>query len=132
VLEPIVPIDHPMHDELRALRHQLEAAWRADTSFWPDEWTAVRPSFGQCAVTALVVEERFGGEICRTINAGVVHYWNLVDGRPVDLTRDQFEVWAPEVETTTVGAAELVSSGPTLGSRFRLLTARIEATPSSV
>lgn len=78
------------------LRHFLAMSWSASTSAAPDEWTPTKPSLGQCAVTALIVQDEFGGGLLRTVNAGVSHYWNrLPSGQEVDLTRDQFDEWAP-------------------------------------
>ena len=100
MLEPIIPCDHPRGPDLTALRSELQRHWCAETSFWPDGWTPDRPSFGQCAVTAMIVHDRFGGEMFRTVNEGVIHYWNRVDDIDIDLTRDQFDTWAPEGESS--------------------------------
>lgn len=54
---------------------------------WPD-----RKPHGQCAVTALVVQDLLGGEILRAEIEGLgSHYWNLVPWMgEIDLTRAQF------------------------------------------
>src|SRR5918995_293808 len=121
VLEPVVPSDHHDGAGLAQLRRDLQRHWRADTSFWPDEWTPDRSSHGQSAVTALLVHDRFGGELLRTINQGVPHYWNRLNGVEVDLARDRFEVWAPETPVTSIERDDLVTSGPTLAARYRRL-----------
>lgn len=123
MLEPVIPDDHPNGRDLATLRVELEKYWCAETSFWPEEWTSARPSFGQCAVTALILHDRFGGEICRTSNQGVLHYWNRLDATEVDLTRDQFEQWSPEEPVITISRSALAASGPTLASRHQRLTA---------
>lgn len=41
----------------------LQAAWTRGTSFDPERWTPENPSWGQCAVTALVINDLFGGEL---------------------------------------------------------------------
>jgi len=48
----------------RKVRQALERSWSAETSvgFSPDAFS----SYGQCAQTAIVVWETFGGEILRT------------------------------------------------------------------
>jgi hypothetical protein len=127
VLEPVIPSEHPHGRDLATLRSELERCWCAETSFWPQEWTPARPSLGQCAVTALILHDRFGGEICRTTNQGVLHYWNRVDGIEVDLTRDQFEAWAPEEAVVTVDRDDLAASGPTLAARHRRLADLLSA-----
>ncbi len=73
----------------------------------------------------MIVQDHFGGEMLRTVNQGVLHYWNQVDGVDVDLTRDQFEQWAPEAEIVTVDRDEVESSGPALAARHRPLVAAL-------
>jgi hypothetical protein len=43
----------------------------------------------------MIVYDHFGGEIVRTVNHGVLHQWNVVDGVD-DFTHDPFATWAPE------------------------------------
>jgi hypothetical protein len=65
--------------------------WSDETSNSPKDWFPSAPSNGQCAVTALVVQERFGGDIYRLPNVGgQSHYYNMINGKIVDLTADQF------------------------------------------
>jgi hypothetical protein len=125
VLEPIIPCDHPRGTELAALRIELQRHWCAETSFWPDEWTPDRPSFGQRAVTAMIVHDRFGGEMLRTLNEGVIHYWNRVDDIDIDFTRDQFDTWDPEDEVVAVDLDYVGSSGPSIAARYSRLTAAL-------
>lgn len=76
---------------LAALSRDVEAAWAADTSTEPERWTVTNPAWGQCAVTALVIQDAFGGDLLRARVDGVSHYWNrLPSGEQVDLTRRQF------------------------------------------
>jgi hypothetical protein len=49
------------------------------------------PARGQCAVTALIVQEHLGGELVRCECPGGSHYYNrLEDGTEIDVTREQF------------------------------------------
>jgi hypothetical protein len=69
----------------------LRGAWSAATSADPEGWASTNPSWGQCAVSALIVQDFFGGQILRTVVGDVSHYWNLLpSGEEVDLTREQF------------------------------------------
>lgn len=122
MVENVIPIELAEHRELVRLRTQLERCWCAETSFWPQAWTPEIPSVGQCAVTAAVVFDRFGGEIRRAVNQEVLHYWNLLNGFDVDLTRDQFTRWAPG-EVEPIGRDALLTSGPTLAGRHQRLVA---------
>ncbi len=85
-------------EELRSL---LRKSWSRETTADPEYWSPNYPAWGQCAVTALVVQDFFGGELLRTWvrladdNSGRPtqgsHYWNLLpDGKEADLTREQF------------------------------------------
>ena len=112
----------------QTLRRALRLGWQADTSADPDGWTDFRPSHGQCAVTALAVQDAFGGQLLRAVNEGVNHYWNrLPDGTQHDLTRDQFDQWAPS--RTQVRAREYVLSFPVTAERYRRLLDRIGVVP---
>lgn len=51
-------------------------------------YSSDNPTYGQCAVTSLLVQELFGGEIYKLENEN--HYYNLINGEVVDLTKDQF------------------------------------------
>ena len=72
------------------VRRALELSWSAETSvcFSPDAF----PSYGQCAQTAIVVQERFGGEILRTTgwHGRGNHFYNRIAGKRIDFTADQF------------------------------------------
>lgn len=96
--------------------------WRRDTSYWPDRWLAHRPSTGQCAVTALVVQDQFGGQIVEaTTNQGEVHFFNRLPGLgDVDITGDQFD---PSVEVHLRGIADrkVILSVPDTVRRYNLL-----------
>jgi hypothetical protein len=111
-----------LQETLTLMRRKLAfGAWCAETSAGGSfNWR--RPSFGQCAVTAMLVQDIFGGELMRGINEGDSHYWNLIDGREVDLTRDQFRVWAPR-DVQKVERFRLESSPETM-ERYHLLSGR--------
>jgi hypothetical protein len=76
----------------------IRASWSIETCDPTDvaQWTPANPSRGQCAVTALVLHDLFGGELLeaevhfRDGSRQGFHYWNRVDGVEVDLTREQF------------------------------------------
>ena len=67
---------------------QLCRSWSIETS---RGWTRDNPASGQCGVTALVVHDKFGGEILKTDVNGAWHFYNRIDGRRVDFTMGQFD-----------------------------------------
>ncbi|MFC7217224.1 hypothetical protein ACFQLX_03410 [Streptomyces polyrhachis] len=101
---------------LTDLERALRASWAADTCS-PDDleragWSPDNPAWGQCHVTALVVNDLLGGDLV----LGEVHldgeqhgyhWWNrLPGGMEVDLTREQFR------RGQTVTAARVVTRPP--------------------
>jgi len=77
--------------DIEKIKKCLNMVWTIDTCcpkyhvFWDKE---NNPSAGQCAVTALVVQDYFGGELwyCKHFK----HYWNRINGLEIDLTIHQF------------------------------------------
>src|SRR2546427_1200536 len=77
--------------DLARLRQLLEKAWSKETSFDPPSWSAKNPAWGQCAITALIIQDLYGGVLLQCEVRGISHYLNrLGSGKEVDLTRDQF------------------------------------------
>lgn len=73
----------------------LEEAWCKETSSDPNNWSPSNPAWGQCAVTSLIAQDYFGGEIVWTAvtlpnGHKTSHYFNLIDGEEKDFTRKQF------------------------------------------
>ena len=114
--------------KLRRLKEQLKRnGWKKDTSYWPDRWLAERPSTGQCAVTALLIQDFFGGDIVEaTTDTGDTHFFNYIPGLgSVDLTDDQFD---PQVEIHFRGVAvrhEMLSFPGTV-RRYNLLKRAVQ------
>lgn len=72
----------------------VRRSWSKETSADPN-WRHWNPALGQCAVTALLVQDAYGGDLVRGLVGhspeAVSHYWNrLPDGQDVDLTVEQF------------------------------------------
>lgn len=52
------------------------------------------PTYGQCAITAMLVYDMFGGTIHKVrVDGGGTHYFNRIDNHYIDLTRDQFDLY---------------------------------------
>ncbi|NMG08230.1 hypothetical protein [Brasilonema sp. UFV-L1] len=54
-------------------------------------WTENNPARGQCNVTALVIQDCFGGKIFKTKVSDKWHFYNSIDGLSYDFTAEQFE-----------------------------------------
>ena len=78
------------------IREALSRSWSDRTSVCFNPSIAPR-SYGQCAPTAIVVFEMFGGEILRTEvlrydGHPIRHFYNRIGGRRYDFTADQFDI----------------------------------------
>ncbi len=68
---------------------RLFGAWSPATG---SKWRKENPACGQCSVTALVVQDLFGGEILKTPVDDAWHFYNQISGSRFDLTESQFAV----------------------------------------
>lgn len=55
-------------------------------------WNNDNKYFGMSLITALIVNDYFGGDICKIYVAGISHYYNLIDSEIIDLTSKQFNL----------------------------------------
>lgn len=54
------------------------------------DWNENNRCFGMGAITSLIINDYFGGDICKIYVDGISHYFNLIENNIVDLTKDQF------------------------------------------
>lgn len=103
------------------LEAALRESWTGSTSADSTRWSPNNPAWGQCAVTALLVQDHLGGELLRGVVDGVSHYFNrLPDGSLVDLTREQFGAGA-EVRDTAIRERSYVLRFSETRQRYREL-----------
>jgi hypothetical protein len=106
---------------LDALTEALVSVWSRSTSFDPALWSQDNPAWGQCAVTALVVQDFFGGDLLHGYVEGTEHYWNrLPGGKEIDVTWRQFPADAPSPAPRFVDRS-FVLSFPATQRRYELL-----------
>lgn len=88
---------------LNELYAVLRKCWRANTAY-PDcqsDWRPNDPTYGQCAITAALVNDMFGGSIHRiTLKGGGTHYINKINDKWVDLTYEQFSLYRDDYSPT--------------------------------
>lgn len=72
----------------KIIKNLLRKFWSRESS---SLWTAENPAQGQCSVTALVIQDCFGGEILKTLVDGKSHFYNEINGCKYDFTADQFQ-----------------------------------------
>ncbi len=115
---------------LEAVILALRESWGPDTCAPEDiaDWTPDNPARGQCATTALVLHDFFGGSLVmgEVIVDGErvdFHWWNrLPDGEQVDITLEQFGA-----HEHVVGAMEVRRPTGTIRhqQQYELLSSRV-------
>lgn len=108
---------------IEQLKQFLFCKWNKETcspglrNFWNES----NPSLGQCAITALIVNDFFGGKIMRCMASSGSHYYNLIDGKIVDLTVEQFLGEIPEYEFGEERTREYLLSNEDTKNRYFML-----------
>lgn len=111
---------------IEELALKLEKAWGKDTSALPEHWIPENPAIGQCAVTALIVQDHFGGKLVRAVVNGVSHYYNELPSETiVDLTFKQFEQTTASVLNICYRERDYVLHYPATCKRYYLLKSRL-------
>ncbi len=78
-----------MQDHAERLYYALKKSWSGETS---SLWSRENPARGQGSVTALVVQDIFGGELAKTAVSGADHFYNILEGTRWDFTFSQFDI----------------------------------------
>lgn len=111
---------------LAQLRTALAASWTAQTASPLVAWSPSNPSSGQCAVSALVLQDYCGGKICRCVVAGTPHYFNRIDDQVVDSTAAQFGTVAINYDTSTARSRQRILRHADTRQRYELLKGRVK------
>ena len=114
-----------MLDELKKV---IEKSWTKETCYPTirDTWNEENPSIGQCAITVLIVNDYLGGKIMRTMCNGISHYYNLVNGKVIDLTVSQFEGEIPNYKIGEERSRDYLLSSEDTKNRYKLLLEKVK------
>ncbi|MBR5901889.1 hypothetical protein IKZ40_06020 [bacterium] len=120
----------PGINTLEKLFAVLECCWCRETAYpsCQSNWVPNDPSYGQCAVTAMIVHDLFGGTIHKIrVEGGGTHYFNKIRGEYVDLTREQFDLYdiPVEYEPNVEVPREYCGKNKDTNERYRLLQEKI-------
>lgn len=71
---------------------ELRKAWCRETAHpsYQSKWSEDNPSLGQCCVTALVIQDQYGGDIYSCKVGSNSHFINIINERIIDKTAEQF------------------------------------------
>lgn len=121
---------HPQLNTLGDLYTILRKAWCKETAYpsCQNDWVESDPSYGQCAITAMLVYDMFGGTIHRIrVDGGGTHYFNKIDGHYIDLTVEQFDLYHIPVQYEPNEEMQRKYCGKNVDTekRYRLLIERV-------
>lgn len=70
----------------------FKKGWCKETAHpaYQKNWSEDNPSAGQCAVTVLVVQDLYGGDIYSCKVGRNSHFVNIINDKIVDMTAEQF------------------------------------------
>ena len=105
----------------------VSMSFSIDTCFpgLKDKWTLENKTLGQCAITALVLNDFLGGKIMRCMSETGSHYYNLINGEIVDLTVSQFNS-LPDYINGEERTREYLLSNEDTRNRYKLLLERVK------
>lgn len=106
-------------------KKKLRKAWCKETAYHKDahNWSLENPALGQCAISSLLFNEYFGGEIFSGVSEnGIWHYWNK-KYVIIDLTKSQFKEKLKFKNIRKWDRDELLKTGDVL-ERYTLLKNR--------
>ncbi len=109
--------------------YAIRASWDNETAYPMPESNLLSgdSSTGQCAITAALIQEYFGGEIRKgLVNGTIKHYWNILDGEKLDITAEQFYLPINITEEKRVDR-DILLADESFYLRYSLLKARVEA-----
>lgn len=111
---------------LEKLEQYLLKVYSIDTCYskCKNNWNINNPVIGQCAVASLIVNDYFGGDIYKVNVEGVSHYFNIINDKIIDLTKNQFNKQINYSNKEKKDRNKILSSGDTL-YRYNLLKSKL-------
>ncbi len=120
------------------LEEAIKKSWCKETSSDPEHWEDKNPAWGQCAVSALIVNDYLGGNIvwaeAQLPDGRVIsHYFNFIQKKETDLTRKQFPEGTiiptgVEKKKTFASTRDYILSFPITQQRYEILKKKVDET----
>jgi len=114
--------------KLTELERIIKPSWSKETTVPSLEqvWDKTNPSLGQCAITALIVNDFIGGKIMRCMCGNISHYYNLINDEIVDLTKSQFKTETPDYINGEERTREYLLSNENTKARYLILLKNVK------
>ena len=104
------------------LYRALALVWSQDTASPTGAWSPANRAQNHCSLTALVVQDYFGGQILSKKTSGGTHFYNSLDGVKWDLTSSQFSESIPYDDFPS---SREIALADTSAEKYKLLVERL-------
>lgn len=103
-------------------------AWTKETCVpsLRSNWSSENKELGQCAITALIVNDYYGGKIMRCMTSTGSHYYNLIDDEIIDLTVEQFMGEIPLYDEGAERTRDYLLSSEDTKARYLMLQKNVK------
>ena len=114
--------------ELDKLETILNSLYSKETCYpeCRNQWNDDNKTLGHCAIVALIINDYFGGYICKMKVNNISHYFNLIDGEIVDLTSEQFKINDISYANYVIKTREDVLMNEDTKKRYEILKLKIK------
>jgi hypothetical protein len=106
----------------------IREAWCRETAHpsYQENWTENNPSYGQCCVTALVMQEIIGGDIYECTIGHRKHFYNVTpDHQMHDFTVEQLSIPRDYTKKVKLRTRESLLRSKDVKERYNLLKTRL-------
>ena len=114
--------------ELDKLETILNSLYSKETCYpeCRNQWNDDNKTLGHCAIVALIINDYFGGYICKIKVNNISHYFNLIDGEIVDLTSEQLKINDISYANYVIKTREDVLMNEDTKKRYEILKLKIK------
>ena len=114
--------------ELDKLETILNSLYSKETCYpeCRNQWNDDNKTLGHCAIVALIINDYFGGNICKIKVNNISHYFNLIDGEIVDLTSEQFKINDISYANYVIKTREDVLMNEDTKKRYEILKLKVK------
>ena len=91
-----------------------------------EQWNIDNKTLGHCAIVALLINDYFGGDICKIKVNGISHYFNIINDKIIDFTSNQFKVEKIDYSNYVIKTRDEVLNNEDTNERYQLLKLKVK------
>lgn len=91
-----------------------------------EQWNIDNKTLGHCAIVALLINDYFGGNICKIKINGISHYFNIINDKIIDFTSNQFKVDKIDYSNYVIKTRDEVLNNEDTNERYQLLKLKVK------